>query len=740
MYRFFTTCFLLIGLSVSATAQQNVTPTSPDEQRIEELLAQMTLAEKVGQMTQLNLSVFYKDKELQRDTLRAYLVDHHVGSILNLAYRYLSLEEWIELQTIIQEVAQESRLKIPVIYGIDAIHGMSYTQEATLFPHNIGLAATRNADLVYQCAAVTAKETRASGIRWNFDPVVGVGRNPIWPRFEETYGEDTYLVSTLGSAAIRAYEGEDLTQPDRVASCMKHYLGYTVPASGKDRSPAYLPEIVLREHFLPPFAAAVAAGTSTVMLNSGAINGVPVHVSKYLVTDVLKEELGFDGVVVTDWLDIVYLYTQHGVAKDNREAVKLAINAGVDMSMVPFDLSFCEDLIDLVEVGEVSTERIDDAVRRILKLKMKVGLFDQPYPEPAAAANFGRAAYQDLALRVARESITLLKNDTIQNIPALPLVKDSRILITGPAARSVSTLHGSWSYSWDGRQEELYPASTQTIAAAITEKVGADRVVCEVPTGFHTVTAEQIAALPELAADVDVIVLCLGEQSYAEHAGNVDQLTLPDDQRQLAMAAIETGKPVILVLSQGRPLIMEGVVAGSAGVLLAYRPASAGAEALAEVLFGDYNPNGRLPYSYPRRTGNIIPYDAPVRAERYYNPQWPFGYGLSYTSFSYGDLRLSSYELTREQPITVTVTVSNAGDRNGAVAVDLYTRDKVASITPAMRKLRAFQKVELAPGEAKTLQFELTLDDLSFVNTQLARVTEAGEFEVQIGDQRAVFA
>jgi len=736
---------LLIILVISACQSKDTTSqkTSSDRsntENISALLQTMTLEEKVGQMTQLTLSVFYKNGLLQDSLLSNYITKYNIGSLLNIpSSSAITIDQWRELIRKIADLTQETNLKIPVLYGIDAIHGASYTENATLFPHNIGLAASRNSALAYTIAKITAKEVRASGVRWNFDPVLGVGRQPLWPRFEETFGEDPLLVSEFGLQAIKGYEGDDLKNAINVASCMKHFIGYSVPLSGKDRTPAYISDMMLQDIYIPPFKKAVESGASTLMINSGSVNGIPVHSNKHLLTDLLKKEWGFEGLVVTDWLDIQYLYTQHHIAKDNKDAVKLAINAGIDMSMVPFDLSFYTDLIALVNEGEVSMARIDDAVSRILKVKFDLGLFDNPYPEEDARTHFGLLDYQTTALATAQETITLLKNDTLQKQAILPLSKNTKLLIAGPGANSLAALHGSWSYTWEGQADDKYPASTLSIREAIAQKIGEAQVTSIAPATFKDTSTSQIAQLQGNLDGIDCIVLCLGENSYAESNGNINDLTLSKDQIALAKAAIATKKPVVLVLTEGRPRIIADIASEIPGIILAYRAGSKGANAIADVLFGDYNPSGKLPFSYPKHTGNIITYDAPVRNQSFYKPQWPFGHGLSYTTFAYSDLEVSTATLKPQDTLTVQLRVSNTGARDGQVAIDLFVSDLVASVIPPMKKLRKFKKIDLAVGESKQVTFTLHKDDLSFVNTELETVTEAGEFEIAIGDKTARF-
>ena len=732
-YQLLLVAFVLL---VACNQKEN----KPKNTKVDSLISKMTLEEKVGQMTQITLSVFYKKGVLQEEKLKKYIVSNGIGSILNVnESEPLSVEEWHALITKIQDYAKESRLQIPVLYGIDAIHGATYTKNATLFPHNIGLAASRNPKLAFEIAEITAKEVRASGIRWNFDPVLGVGKQPLWPRFEETFGEDVLLVSEFGTQAIKGYQKDNLKSNTNVASCMKHFLGYSVPQSGKDRTPAYIPEIVLRETFIPPFKKAVESGSSTIMINSGSINGIPVHINKYLLTDLLKNEWGFKGFVVTDWEDIMYLHKEHKVAKNNKDAVKMAINAGVDMSMVPNKLDFYHDLIELVNEGEVSMNRVDDAVRRILKVKFDLGLFDNPYPEKEAVANFGLASYKETALKTAEQSMTLLKNKSINNKPVLPLSKNSKVLIAGPAANSLATLHGSWSYTWQGDREHLYAESTLTIKESIENKIGKENVTCVAPNKFQKITTSEINSVTQKAKNADCIILCLGEISYAETKGNIDDLELSKDQITLAKVAIATNKPVILVLTEGRPRIVNEFIEGIDGVLMAYRPGSEGANAIANVLFGDYNPSGKLPFSYPKYSGNLLNYDTPMRNIKTYKPQWAFGEGLSYTSFEYGEIELSTKRLNENESLTVKVKVTNTGKVDGDLVIDLFVKDLVASVIPPMKKLRKFDRVYLRAAESKVVEFTLNKDDLSFVNANLERVTEDGEFEILIGGKSAKF-
>jgi beta-glucosidase len=738
---------LAAGLLVLWTVSHAQTPA--DRQKAEVLLHRMTLEEKIGQMTQVTLGVVSTpvDGVLDPAALKKAIQDYKVGSLLNVTNHALAAETWRKVQTQIQDEAGKTRLKIPVVYGLDGIHGQTYTLDATLFPQNIGMAATRDPELVAAITKVAAKELRASGVRWNFAPVLDCGRQPLWSRFPETYGEDVYLGKTLGVTAIKAYEEDGLKNPTAVASCMKHFLAYSDSRTGKDRTPIDLPEIELREYYLPQFRAAVQAGASSLMVNSSEINGTPVHASHYLLTDVLRKELGFQGVVVTDWEDIIRLHTRHNVAATPRAAVVLAVNAGVDMSMVPADFSFFLLLKEAVEKGEVPMSRIDEAVRRILLLKFKLGLFDNPYPEPAAAANFGRPEYQTLALQAAREAMTLLKNDN----GILPLRAAAHVLVAGPAARSISALNGCWSYTWQGNQEQWYPADSKSIVAALTDKLGADHVTTTAVAGFDSPANYDTAALKTAAAGADVIVLCLGENAYAESPGNIRDLALPEPQAALARAAAGTGKPVIFVLTEGRPRFITGIAPLASGILMAYWSGRKTAEAITDVLTGSYNPDGRLPFSYPRSMGEMVLYDRKPSEDireifnadmnnSGYDPLYPFGWGLSYTTFACDGLRLSANRLAGNGKLTVTITVHNTGSSDGKHTVELYTHEHYASITPNMRRLRAFKKIFLKAGESQTVNFTLDKNDLAFVDAQLKTVTEAGDFDVYIEDQKAEFS
>ncbi len=743
----------LTAVLLSVFVLTNLHAQTPEiNSKVDKLISEMTLDEKIGQMTQVALAVVAKggganeDGSVDPQLLRHAIQDYKVGSILNVTAHAVSVDKWRSVQTEIQDEAKKTRLKIPIIYGLDGMHGQTYTLNSTLFPQNIAMAATRNPELVARAAHITANELRASGVRWEFAPVLDCGRQPLWSRFPETFGEDVYIGKTMGATAIRAYQADGLSNPTGVAACMKHYLGYSEPRSGKDRSPSYIPEIELREYFLPQFHEAIKAGAATIMINSGEINGVPVHASKYLLTDLLRKEMGFQGVIVTDWEDIIRLHTRHLVANSPRQAVVLAINAGIDMSMVPSDFSFFDLLKEAVEKKEVPMSRINDAVRRILILKYRLGLFDNPYPEPATLANFGKPEYQQAALQAAQEAMTLLKNQN--NI--LPLSKDKKVLVAGPSASSIAPLNGAWSYTWQGNQEQWYPADSKTIGETISEKTGGKSTVISVK-GFDNPQNFDTLKLKAAAENADVIVLCLGENAYAESPGNIRDLALPENQMALARSAAATGKPVILVLTEGRPRLITGIEPAMQGILMAYWSGKKTAEAVADVLFGDYNPSGILPYSYPRYSGEIVLYDRKHTEDVReifnsdmtwdgYNPLFPFGWGLSYTQFKYGPVSLSAPVLKGSGSITINLTVTNSGSRDGKHAVELYTHQQYGSITPNMRRLRAFKKISLKAGETQTVSFTLTAADLAFVNENLKTVTEAGNYDLMIGDQKVSFS
>ncbi|NLH17384.1 MAG: beta-glucosidase [Phycisphaerae bacterium] len=721
-----------ILMALASGCSQAARKQAKSDPFVEDLIKKMTLEEKVGQMTQITLEVISKrqdDRVVKLDPakLREAIVKYHVGSILNCGGSANTFENWQEVITAIQDVAtKETRLKVPVIYGIDSIHGANYIVGATLFPQNFAISATGNVDLVSQASAITAMETRAAGIPWNFNPVLDMSRNPLWPRFWENYGEDPYISSVMAYAYIRAQQGDDMAVPDKVAACMKHYLGYSFPLTGKDRTPAWIPERMLREIFVPPFAAGARAGVATVMVNSSEINGIPVHSYKYALDDLLRGELGFDGFIVSDWADIDNLFNREKIASSQREAVKIAVMAGVDMSMVPYDYSFYNHLVDLVNKGEVPMSRIDQAVRNILKVKKQLGLFTNAYPDKTARKNFATSEATKVNLQAAQECITLLKNAN----HVLPLAKDKKVLVTGPTANLLSVLNGGWTITWQGDREDLYPAEKDTVLEAVQKLIGKDQVAYVEGTAFDKDI--NTAAAVEAARQADVVIACIGEKTYCETPGNINDLTLDEAQLNLVAQLAATGKPVVLVLLEGRPRIIRPVVDQAGAIVMAYLPGMEGGTAIASVLFGDINPSGKLPFTYPKYTGDLTLYDC--KNSEKYDPQWGFGHGLSYTTFGYANLKLSQKTIGKAGTVAVSVDVVNTGKIVGKEIVQLYLRDRVRSVTPPQRQLKRFTKIDLKPGETKTVQFELTTEDLSFIGRENTRIVEPGDFDVMVAN------
>lgn len=743
---------IAIGAALWLALAAGAAPEIRNNRDVEELLGAMSLDEKIGQMVQLDLTMFARTNsspiQLDEAKLREALVKYKIGSMINIGTGHaLTVEEWTHVLHIIQDmIAAGTPHHIPLLYGIDSIHGASYVLGSTLFPQSIGMAATRDPDLMRRCAAISARETRAAGLRWDFAPVLDVGRQPLWSRFPETFGEDPVLATAMGEAAVHGLEGSDPGSPTNVAACLKHYVGYSFPFTGRDRSTALMPDWYLREYFLPPFEGAVRAGAHTVMVNSGDINGMPVHASHYLLTDVLRGELGFKGVVVSDWQDIIHLNTWHHVAPTPAEAVRMAVDAGIDMSMVPSDYSFFTLLKQNVQEGKITSGRIDDSVRRILRLKLQLGLFHNAYFEPATAGNFGRPEYRQAALQAAEDSLTLLKNDGA----ALPLAKSKKVLVVGPAANSLSALHGCWSYTWQGTGERWYPRTSLTIVDAIREKIGSNNVSYVRGSDFDGLVRDANLAATE-AARADAVVLCVGEDAYAETPGDVGDINLPACQAELAQRLYEIGKPVVLVLVEGRPRVIREIEPGAKAVLMAYWPGSQGGRAIANVLFGDTNPSGRLPFTYPRYANSLVTYDRPA-TERLnednppdghdaieYRPQYEFGDGLSYTTFDIKNLRLSAPVMKHKEILKVTVDVSNTGAIAGKETVELYTRQLYAPLDPPLKRLRAFRKIELEPQHTARTTFELTANDIAMVEADSKLVTEPGDYEVIVGNQTAKF-
>jgi beta-glucosidase len=707
------------------------------EQRVRDLLQQMTLEEKVGQMTQVTVDLVSQGVDgrdephrIDRAKLEEAILAHHVGSIFNVGPSAYSREHWIDVITEIQDVAtQQSRLKIPVLYGIDAIHGANYTLGATLFPQPIAMAATWNSDLVSQEGEITAWEVRASGIPWNFYPVLDVGRQPLWPRLWETFGEDVHLAKSMGVSYIRGLQGTDFGAPDKAAACLKHYVGYSFPISGKDRTAAWISERMMREYFLPGFEAGIAAGAPTVMANSAEVDGIPGHSNYHLLTEVLRGEMHFKGIVDSDWMDIERLYSRDHVAESPKEAVRMAVMAGVDMSMVPLDYSFHDLLLACAKDGSVPLSRIDEAVTRILTVKLEMGVLDRPYPDLRMAKKFATPEAAQTNFQAARECLTLLKNDR----KTLPLAKNTKILVTGPTANVLSSLNGGWTITWMGDVEALYPKDKNTVLRALQEKFGKDQVVYVAGSTFDDVVDVQAAVAA--TKGVDAIIVCLGEKAYSENWGNIDDLTLDAAQIELARALIDTGKPVVLLLIEGRPRIIRPLVEKAAAIVMCYCPGMEGGNAIADILCGDANPSGKLPLSYPKYPNALVPYDvkpADVADGNTYNPEFPFGHGLSYTTFEYSDLAVDRDEIGVKDTMTVSITVKNTGVVAGSEVVQLFVRDEYGSVSRPVRQLKGFRKVFLAPGEEKRVQMAITAGDLSFIGRDNTRIIEPGAFTLMI--------
>jgi beta-glucosidase len=722
--------------------QGHLTPAGPPASKyaaaVEKLLGQMTLKEKVGQMSQLEIGMITdghgKDLQINREKLHKAVGEYGVGSIINVNDEALSEQKWHEILRAIDEEAKKSRLQIPVLYGIDTIHGANYISGSTLFPQPLGMAATWNPELMLHGSQIAAAETRKAGIPWTFSPVLDAGRQALWSRLWETLGEDTYLASVMGVATVRGYEGTDLSSPVNVSASLKHYIGYSYPTTGGDRTPALIPENTLREYFLPNFAAAVKAGAHTVMVNSSEVNGIPGHANSFLLRNVLYGELGLQGFVVSDWMDVKKLVFVHHVAANEKEATRMAVLAGIDMSMVPSDYSFSDFLLELAKEGKVPASRIDEAVRRILTVKYQLGLFDDPLRGMESKTVIGSPDSRKVSLEAARESITLLKNEN----RTLPLSKTAHVLVTGPDADSLIPLNNGWTYTWQGGRASMYPKDRATILQAIQEKIGADNVTYTPGTTYDSEV--DVAKAVEAASKADAVVICIGEWAYAETPGNITDLALPDAQLLLVHKIEETKKPVILVLTEGRPRLIRRVADPAKAIVMAYNPSNEGGQAIADILFGDVNPSGKLPITYPRFANRLFTYDHKVfegeddgDGKAQGAPQFEFGAGLSYTNFGYSELHVTPATGSGSQTIQVEVTVKNTGGRAGKEVVQLYLSKRFASVTPPLKRLKRFAKVSLQPGESRRVSFELTSNDLSFIGLENKRIVEPGVFDVVIG-------
>ena len=676
---------------------------------------------------------------------------YKVGSILNVPNSIAQTpKKWQEIITRIQEKSMKE-IGIPCVYGVDQIHGTTYTQGGTFFPQGINMGASFNRSLTREGARISAYETRAGSIPWTYAPVVDLGRDPRWPRMWENYGEDAYVNAEMGREAVLGFQGENPNEVDayHVAACMKHFMGYGVPVSGKDRTPSSITLQDMREKHFAPYLEMVKAGALSLMVNSAMNNGLPFHANYELLTSWLKEDLNWDGMIVTDWADIVNLYKRDHIAKDKKEAIKLAINAGIDMSMDPYSWDFCVLLKELVEEGEVPMTRIDDAVRRVLRMKYRLGLFEKPYNDYKDYPLFGSKEHAAVALQAAEESLVLLKNtDQI-----LPLAKGKKILVTGPNANSMRTLNGGWSYSWQGDKADMCAEEYNTILEAFVNKFGAENVIYEPGVTYKQgglyweENTPDIKKAVEAAADADYIVACIGENSYCETPGNLTDLDLSVNQSDLVKALAATGKPIVLILNEGRPRILNEVESLAKVVVNIMLPGNYGGDALANLVAGEVNFSGKMPYTYPKEINSLITYDykpcehigTPMEGAYNYDAQvsvqWAFGYGLSYTSYEYSNLKVNKTKFDSDDVLTFTVDVKNSGQMAGKESVLLFSSDLVASLTPDNRRLRAFTKINLQPGETKTVTLDVKASDLAFVGYDGKWILEAGDFQIQVGNQ-----
>ena len=737
---------LLLLLVVSLFSGLLHAQTDDVSSRVEELIEQMTLEEKAGQMTQLNISTInttgvQRDVILDAEKVIPLIRDHHIGSFLN--GEAVPAEMWFEYMTELMHLSVEhSRLGIPIIYGIDHMHGASYVANSTIFPHNINIGATFNTLHAVNNGIVTGLESADLGHHWIFAPVLDLGRNPLWPRIYETFGEDPYVAEIMGYEYVYNLQNNPGTAPYKQAATGKHFLGYSDPVSGWDRTPAHIPDQQIYEFFVPGFRGAMDAGLSTIMINSAEINGVPVHASKEILTDLLRDYLGFEGVAVTDWADVDQLVTKHRIAENIKEATYLSVMAGIDMCMTPYDLSFTNALIELVKEGRIPESRLDESVRRILTLKFELGLFENPYPSNERFDRIGAPEHKALAYDAAVESIVLLKNEG----NALPLASGAEsILIVGPSADSKRNLSGGWTLAWQGGEEERYPDDVETIFTA-TQKAFPGATV----EAVSDISAANLNAIVQKANAADVVIYALGETPYTEGVGNINTLILPDEQHNLVNATADISATKILVMVEGRPRIITDFVDHMDAVLFAGLPGNEGGKAIANIIAGTEVPSGKMSITYPRFAGAFYPYNYKWAV---YTPSnqsqeefvsttlYPFGYGLSYTTFAYSDLKLSASEVSKNGTLTASVTVTNTGDVAGMESVLWYLSDHVGSITRPNKELRNFGKIDLAPGESKTVTFEIEpTDDLSFPDKNGTILLENGSFTLAVGGLTATFS
>lgn len=748
----------LLALAYTASANVPVIKSDPKiEAQVEQTLKKLTLEEKIGQMMELvtdlfgandKNGVFYIDEHKTDSILSRY----KIGSILNAPNTCApTAKQWEKYIAQIQKISMK-RIGIPCVFGLDQNHGSTYTQGGTLFPQNINVAATFNREIARRSAEATAYETRAVSVPWTYSPTVDLGRDARWPRIWENFGEDCYLSSEMGKAMVYGFQGEDPNNIDQyhIATSMKHFMGYGVPWTGKDRTPAYISPADLREKHFAPFLAGLQAGALTVMVNSASVNGVPMHANKEFLTGWLKEETGWDGVLITDWADINNLYTREMVAKDKKDALRIAINAGIDMIMEPYSCDACGYLVELVKEGKIPMSRIDDACRRVLRMKYRLDLFKNPTQKLKNYPKFGGEEFAKLALEGATESMVLLKNEG--NI--LPLQHGKKILLTGPNANQMRCLNGGWSYTWQGHRADEFAGKYNTIYEAFCNEYGKENVILNQGVTYNEKgkyweeNEPQIQEAVAAAKDADVIVACIGENSYTETPGNLTDLWLSENQRNLVKALAQTGKPVILVLNEGRPRLIADIEPLAQGIINILIPGNMGGDALANLVSGKSNFSGKMPYTYPKEINSLANYDfkkseevGTMEGAYDYNAkitqQWGFGYGLSYTSYKYSNLKVSQSDFCHGDIIKVSVDVKNTGKVAGKESVLLFSSDLIASIVPDGRRLRAFDKVELQPGETKTVTFELKADDLAFVGWNGKWRLEEGDFKLMIADQSA---
>lgn len=751
----------MLALAYTASANVPVIKSDPKiEAQVEQTLKKLTLEEKIGQMMELvtdlfgandKNGVFYIDEHKTDSILSRY----KIGSILNAPNTCApTAKQWEKYIAQIQKISMK-RIGIPCVFGLDQNHGSTYTQGGTLFPQNINVAATFNREIARRSAEATAYETRAVSVPWTYSPTVDLGRDARWPRIWENFGEDCYLSAEMGKAMVLGFQGEDPNHIDQhhIATSMKHFMGYGVPWTGKDRTPAYISPADLREKHFAPFLAGLQAGALTVMVNSASVNGMPMHANKEFLTGWLKEETGWDGVLITDWADINNLYTREMVAKDKKDALRIAINAGIDMIMEPYSCDACGYLVELVKEGKIPMSRIDDACRRVLRMKYRLDLFKNPTQKLKNYPKFGGEEFAKLALEGATESMVLLKNEKLQDgNPVLPLAKGKKILLTGPNANQMRCLDGGWSYTWQGHRADEFAGKYNTIYEAFCNQYGKENVILNQGVTYNEKgkyweeNEPQIQGAVDAAKNVDVIVACIGENSYTETPGNLTDLWLSENQRNLVKELAKTGKPVVLVLNEGRPRLIADIEPLAQGIIDILIPGNMGGDALVGLVSGKSNFSGKMPYTYPKEINSLANYDfkkseevGTMEGAYDYNAkitqQWGFGYGLSYTSYQYSNLKVSQSDFRHGDIIKVSVDVKNTGKVAGKESVLLFSSDLIASMVPDGRRLRAFDKIELQPGETKTVTFDLNADDLAFVGYDGKWVLEEGDFKLMIADQ-----